>query len=214
MKHYLLLLKRKIKHLFGYKLGYSPNNKQTYFSIPELGIKGRRDGTDIQTRMQGLDVALPMLDITSSTFILDAGCAEGLVSRELHNAGVRHIHGFDLQNISIEVAKRVFTDKEGEFFFGQANLLDWQSFKNKYVNILQPDYDIVLYLSIYGHMKHTDEHQANQALIELARLSKNYFVVRSTVPVPEHLILDQGFKVHFMHPAPDANKLTIYKRVT
>lgn len=211
MRHYLIVLKRKILHIFGYKIGYHKDNKFIYFSIPSLGIKGRRPGTDIETRMQGLEEFIDKNgDNINST--LDIGCAEGLISLELHKRGISTVHGFDLQDISIKIANQLFKETTGNFFFGQADFLKWENFEKKYSNVLQDKYDMVLFLSVYGHMSRINKTGTNEVLLALTKKSGKYLAIRSDEPYPEEIILKEGFKKIYFDPAPNANKLTVYER--
>lgn len=214
LSHIPLLLKRKYNHILGYKIGYSKKNKQTYFSIPELGIEGRRPGTDIKTRMTGIREIMSDLSIDRDTTVLDVGCAEGLVAREFYGAGARTIHGFDLQDISVEIAIKLFGQMEGMFYFGQANILDWSHFIKKYKNVIKKKYDIVLLLSVYNHIVRVDEEKANDVLKKLANRTNKYFIVRSPTKIPHELIEAQGFKISFNGDKQTENNLTIFERIS
>jgi len=84
---------------------YSKDSKQTYYSSDEFGIKGRRKGTDIKERITGFEF---LLDEVKGKSVLDLGCAEGLVSLEFAKQGASLVHGFEMQDISVETAKKSF----------------------------------------------------------------------------------------------------------
>ena len=209
-----LLLKRKLRHVIGYKIGYSQDNKQPYFSIPELNIKGRRPGTDIQTRMQGLEFLLPEIKNNNLESMLDAGCAEGLIAQSFYDAGIKIIHGSDLQDVSIEIAKKIFSMKDGDIFFAQADFLNWETFEEKNRKVLLDGYDVVLFLSVYNHIVRIDEKSANEALVNLAKKAKKYFIVRSSAAIPEHLVTEQGFQLNHPTKQQKESNLSIFQRIT
>jgi 2-polyprenyl-3-methyl-5-hydroxy-6-metoxy-1,4-benzoquinol methylase len=213
LAHIPIVIKQRVRHLFGYKVGYHKDNKQPYYAIPEMNIKGRRPGTDIATRLQGLSALLDAVRTERLTSVLDAGCAEGLIAQEFHAAGATTIHGFDLQDVSITLAKQIFDEKDGTIFFGQADLLDWNTFTSTYQDVLRKSYDIVLLLSVYNHIVRINEDAANHVLEHLAARTKHYFVVRSSAPIPNHLIEQQGFQLQKRTRLQKETNLSIFRRV-
>ena len=209
MKHFFVLIKRKIRSFFGYTGGYSKDNKQTYFEIPELGIRGRRPGTDLVTRLQGMDF---LLGRAKGYSVLDAGCAEGLIAREFYRHGAVCVHGLDLQDVSVTTAQKLLLQEpNGAYYFGQADLLKWDETVTTNTHLL-PSYDIVLLLSVYGHIVRKDRNAADSALAALASMTRRFFAVRSTAVIPENLILEKGFDIVYRDPAPDANELIVFGR--
>ena len=73
-----------------------------YHTIPELDYVGSRSAA---SRLDGIEVMKPYC---SGSSVLDLGCAEGLVSRELVRYGVRVVHGFDFDVQRLRIAERLF----------------------------------------------------------------------------------------------------------
>lgn len=77
---------------------------QGWFKIP-----GLQDGKwDLDRQMAGLET---IRRASAGATVLDLGCAEGLISLELANAGARLIHGVELESQRVEVAEHLFEQR-------------------------------------------------------------------------------------------------------
>ncbi len=148
VSHFTRIIFRRIALLIRRSSGaarlYTSENDKLYFTSKEFGLEGRRKGTDLQTRLTGLECLLDA--VSSQQSVLDLGCAEGLVAREFCRRGCGKVVGFDLQKNSIQMAKKVFSAKSVERNFRQGNLSDWDMFLKTNEDILDHQYDIVLLL--------------------------------------------------------------------
>lgn len=189
-------IKRRLLIPFGYKIGYAPDSKQTYYDAPELGIKGRRPGTDLETRIKKIaDFFFVSGRLEDCRTLLDVGCAEGLITREFAKHDIETIHGFDIQDVSVTNAQRIFAETTTQHFFGQADLSDWNAFTQKYSDKLLEQYDVVLFLDVHQHLLKIDDQKADQVMIELSKLANKYYAVRSSKHILEDELIAQGFKV-------------------
>ena len=197
-------IKRRLLIPFGYKIGYAPDSKQTYYEAPELGIKGRRPGTDLETRIKKIaDFFFVEGRLKCCRTLLDVGCAEGLITREFIKHGVDTIHGFDIQEVSVDNARRIFAETNTLHFFGQADLSDWSTFTKKYRDTLLEQYDVVLFLDVHQHLLKIDHDKADRVMLELAKLAKKYYAVRSSKHILENELIAQGFSVAHRESSDD-----------
>lgn|GEM_PF-3308478 len=187
----ILLLQRK---LTGGKPLYHKESDQAYYQCDELGTSGRRQGTDIETRLRGMDFLLNG-GLLQGASLLDAGCAEGLISEAFVRAGVTLVHGFELQDISVKYARQLFEKHSVEHVFRQADMSRWDDFLADNADVLKPGYDAVIFLSVYHHIvRENGRKLADKALLGLAGRARKYFVLRTTIDFPEDKILAMGFK--------------------
>ena len=80
---------------------------------------GRDGDRDVNEQMQGLEQLLR--EVPGKT-VLDAGCAEGLVSIELAKAGAAAVHGLEIVDNYIGIAQKLAADAGVPCTFEQANL--------------------------------------------------------------------------------------------
>ncbi len=84
--------------------------------------------------------------------VLDLGCAEGVVERELARYGARLVHGVDRYGERLVIAERLFselaTNQELSFSFIQGDFQDIATFRERHKNQLLQSYDIVLLLGL------------------------------------------------------------------
>lgn len=198
-------IKRIVRRLRGIRPLYSKHSRQPYYHSPTLGTTGRRVGTDLATRRAGLEYLLTE-DVCKNASVLDLGCAEGLISYEFYKAGAACIHGVDLQEVSVQYARQLFADTTVEYSFAQADIGNWQKFIRRHGSALNQQYDIVLFLSIYHHLlRENGSTRANATLLGAAARARQFFVIRTTATVPEHLLVEHGFEKVFAE-TPDKGK--------
>jgi SAM-dependent methyltransferase len=170
-----------------------PKHSTPYYSLEEFGQKGRCS-QDFSTRFAGLE-PLCNSSVCQEASLLDLGCAEGLISREFSKHGVRLIHGFDIQETSIQFANEVFAKLDGDFFFRQGDLGDWETFVQNNYDLLRPSYDIVLFLGVYHQIHwYSGKEAADRALKGALSLCKTYFAVRTDAQMlPDELFAELNF---------------------
>jgi len=190
--------------------GYSKESNQPYFKSTALNTQGRRGGVDISTRFQGLE-QIAVTSICKNATLLDLGCAEGLISYEFFKKGVRLVHGFDIQDISITLANELFKkEKDNLYFeFRQANLNNWKQFEKRNVDILLPSYDIVLFLGVFHHL---DEYDARNILENIVARTKKYLAIRTNNPFPRALIDSEFDQISATNKDINTGQLYIFKR--
>jgi len=173
--------------------GQSPVHNTPYYSIDELGVEGRCK-EDFESRFVGLEpICNPT--ICSGASLLDLGCAEGLIAKEFYKNGASVIHGFDIQQISVDGASKVFKEIPANSAFRQADLSDWASFANNNQDILLKNYDIVLFLGIYHQINlYCGKEAAEQTLKKALEICKGYFAIRTDLNIlPEGIFENSGF---------------------
>jgi glycosyltransferase involved in cell wall biosynthesis len=118
-----------------------------YYRVPELGLHGKWEPT---VRLAGLE---PVLEEAAGSRVLDLGAAEGLVSAEMARRGATRIHAFEKEPSRVAAGARLLADRPGlDAVFRPADLGDWDSFATAHADVLEEDYDIVLFLGLYHHL--------------------------------------------------------------
>lgn len=199
--------------LTGTKPLYYKSSRQVYYQSDELGTIGRREGTDVETRLRGMEYLLQSEHLKGAT-LLDAGCAEGMISKAYTQAGVELVHGFDLQDISVKYANELFLNSQAQYVFRQADMSRWEDFINNNSDILKAEYDVVLFLSVYHHIvRENGRRTADKALLKLAQRASKYFVLRTTITFPEDRLLGMGYEKVFEQNDPlETDPLRVYAR--
>lgn len=108
---------------------------------------------DIQTGDRTVDeqaIGLEGFDFAGKT-VLDLGCAEGLISAYALMEGATLVHGCEIINDHLRVARRLMAGKNAKFFEMDLNNFK-QSHKNN-VSQMLPRYDVVLMLAIAHKLK-------------------------------------------------------------
>lgn len=144
------------------------DGRQHYVSCPELGVFGK---WPLAERLQGLD---SVLAAARGCSVVDFGAAEGLVGREFLKAGACSLHGFELDASRVAGARKLCSEWGGAKF-RVADLSDWDRFFAAQGDLLQKNYDIVLYLGIHHHLPQGGR---MAFLRQAARLASRYFAVR------------------------------------
>jgi len=131
---------------------------------------------------------------------------KGLVSYEFARHGSKIIHGLEKSMSMVLFSKRLFRDLPVESEFYQADLsISGNEFIKKHQSVLLDEYDIVLFLGVYHHLKNQMKENDLHELVEvLLAKTKKYFGVRTnSLPEFESLILNKNFKL--VHSLPKKN---------
>jgi 2-polyprenyl-3-methyl-5-hydroxy-6-metoxy-1,4-benzoquinol methylase len=123
---------------------------QPYHTIPELDYAGSRSAA---SRLDGIEEMEPYC---SGSSVLDLGCAEGLVSRELARYGASVVHGFDFDEGRLGIANRLFVglEQSGDlnYAFRRGDFKDIVAFCEQFARLLLDSYDIVLLLGVLHNL--------------------------------------------------------------
>lgn len=173
---------------------YHRRSKIHYFKTDEF--EGRRKGTSLRDRIFGLE---HLKDKIEGMSIVDVGCAEGLVLNEICSWAGTFGRGYDVQDNSIEYARKRFPDHDFQFFdldCGHAP---------KYKS------DVTLFLGVLHHL---DEQVRYQVLDELIRNTEEYFCYRGTISLDKDHIASHNMELIHREPKNGiTSPLFIYKRV-
>lgn len=131
-----------------------------YTHAPELGLHGKWPA---ECRFEGLE---PVIAACEGKSVLDLGCAEGVVARQLLQNGAACVHGFDSDPSRIEEAERLCAGL-GEAVFRPADLARWGDFAGANAELLRNRYDIVLYLGLHHHLPPATRREGLAALLSL-----------------------------------------------
>jgi glycosyltransferase involved in cell wall biosynthesis len=164
----------------------------SYFRIPELGLHGKWEP---ETRLEGLE---PILAEGPGASVLDLGAAEGIVALEMARHGAARIHAFEKEANRVETGRRLLAAVPGlDLEFRPADLSDWDAFAEKHADVLDDDYDVVLYLGLHHHLPA----ETRRATLEAAmRRCRRWLAVRTPRAVAEAdgllaAIRDGGFRL-------------------
>ncbi|MFC1792142.1 hypothetical protein ACFL3Q_00990 [Planctomycetota bacterium] len=116
----------------------------------------------------------------------------------------------------VKFSQQLFRKVPVESCFIQADLaVDAATAHKKYGTFLLEEYDIILFLGIYHHLKaQMTEHDLQDLLNYLLTKTKTWFVVRTNMlPDFEHVILSNSFELaHEASTCDSVGLLKIYKR--
>ncbi|MCK5850621.1 MAG: class I SAM-dependent methyltransferase [Kiritimatiellae bacterium] len=172
------------------------------------------DGS-IFDRFEGLDFVLARC---KGTTVLDMGISDGLVSYEFARHGASLIHGFEIDRTRVSFARRLFRDTLIEHKFVRANLAcNGETLMRRFSDVLLGQYDIVLFLGLYHHLKRQMPRQDLDSLLNvLLGRTRRWFAVRTDlIPELDPTVLSNGFKLVSSSPRNDTTKvglLHIYER--
>lgn len=130
-------------------------DKQGWFDLPD-----RPGDRTIDQQLMALDWAL---EHVAGQTVLDVGCAEGLISIEMAKRGAIAVHGVEIVEKHVEVARSLVGDLPVTFEAADCN--SWQP---------QRSYDVVLLLSILHKFKNPSERAA-----VFAECCANFIVFRT-----------------------------------
>ena len=112
------------------------------------------------------------LDFNGKT-VLDAGCNIGIIAYELSKRGAASIHGIDHYRSGIYAARNIFA---GVDIPSRFDILDMTR-DRKLRRSLKPGYDIVLFMSVWQHVrKEYGDRVANRLTATLAERCNGVFV--------------------------------------
>lgn len=143
--------------------------RKGWFKIP-----GLQDGDrTLESQIIGLD---KLTSEIKDKFILDLGCAEGLISKYLLENGAYFVEGIEMISQSVTVAIDQNEGLNARFWQGNLNDID-KSFSHLSVS----DYDIVLCLSILHKLK-----MPGEALKRICEKCSELMVIR----LPKSILID------------------------
>lgn len=102
-------------------------------------VSGRSGDRTLEQQLLGL---YPLIASAEDKTILDVGCAEGLISLALADAGARYVHGIEMRADFVQVAKSLRGARQVDFTHADAN--DYKP---------QRRYDIVIMLAILHKLR-------------------------------------------------------------
>jgi 2-polyprenyl-3-methyl-5-hydroxy-6-metoxy-1,4-benzoquinol methylase len=145
----------------------------------------RSDEKTLQRRVAGyhdlrLDGLTDIVLRAKGQKVLDLGCNRGLVGFEMANNGASIVHGCDIDEGCISVARGVFADLRAvESRFDVVDLTKEMPFPKE-------RYDIVLMIATYHKIKRVMPAESLTALItNLAKRTDKFFVWRGNGEMPE-----------------------------
>lgn len=140
---------------------------------------GRRGDRKIDQQLKGLE---RLLDTVSGKYVLDVGCAEGLIALKVEQAGAKAVHGVEIVEAHVEVARSLAgPDSRCSFEVGDAN--HWQP---------SDSFDVTLMLAVLHKLR-----DPSAAVRRFARVTRELCIVRLP-PATAPLIVDErsGNKPH------------------
>lgn len=149
--------------------------------MQEHYAKIRRGETDIpliagnrEDRLSGLDL---LLKLEPGFTVLDIGCHEAFIAEALALSGAGLIHGMDLHEPSLELARRRMAEHNA--VLKRVDLCEGMPALRRELPLL-PKYDVVLYLGIYQHMVRQMPPEAVSAFVsELFPMAQRYIAIRT-----------------------------------
>ena len=144
-----------------------------YYMEPSLGLYGK---WPLDRRQYGLEALEREFSRRS---VLDLGCAEGLISRHALEAGASLLHGLEIDETRLNVARNLCADYPHARFWS-ADLAEWASVHRSHEELLLREYDIVLYLGVHHHLP---PEKRMQTLLGAAACARRFFAVRTPADV-------------------------------
>lgn len=115
------------------------------------------------------------VDFSGKT-VLDAGCNVGIIAYEIAKKAPSFIHGMDNYRAGIYAARNIFLGVDIPSRFDVADLTN----DRKLRKILQPAYDVVLFMSVWQHLRREyGEAAANRTTATLAERCVGAFVAQT-----------------------------------
>jgi len=111
--------------------------------------------------------------------VLDLAGANGIVSL-IYRDNIKLYHGFDIAYEMVKSAKSIlYKTKIPEYYYGKADLRDWNRFKEENDNILLESYDVVLFLGIFNKLYSIKKDNSYETFDNSIRLAKTWYVIRT-----------------------------------
>lgn len=126
-----------------------------------FSTEGREGDRTLEQQMIGLDL---LLSEVSGKTVLDAGCAEGLISMELVRAGAANCVGLEIVTYHVDVGRKMIGDLPCTIHLANLNTYDVAQ---------HGQFDIVLMLAILHKVKNP-----SQLCADLAALARDLCVIR------------------------------------
>ena len=164
-------------------------------------------------RMFGLEV---METMVPGRTIIDVGSHRGIIDYELSKWGPKAIHGFDIYQRGIETSQEIFTDVLVPSAFRVCDLSKGiDLFRQEFADILLPEYDIVMMLAVFQHIKQQmSGPELKKLMLYFTAICREYFVLRSpNFGQIDGFILEQGFELVYYHNlGKELSPVAIYER--
>jgi 2-polyprenyl-3-methyl-5-hydroxy-6-metoxy-1,4-benzoquinol methylase len=164
-------------------------------------------------RLDGIRDILPLANGCS---VLDVGANRGMVAVDFARAGAIQIHGCDNYKAGINAAREIFNDFAVDSRFEVVDLAKGhKNLSTAFGTAYRRQYDIVLFLGVYHHLKKQMTPKALVTLtLHLADRAERYFVCR-TPKLEEMASILAGSSlqlVHFSRLSPMVGSAAIWKR--
>jgi hypothetical protein len=159
-----------------------------YYRVPELGLHGKWEPS---TRFDGLH---SLFELAGGATLLDLGAAEGVIGAEFARHGARSVHGFEIAEDRVRVARTLLPEPH---VVRQADLSNWDRFATQNADVLSDAYDIVLFLGLYHHLPVGARRRTLESALDKSR---RWFAMR-TPPTLAHaddvvsICRDRGFRL-------------------
>ena len=187
-----------------------------YGRLTLRGVGRKNFDGSLFDRFSGLQT---LFDECRGRSVLDIGCSEGLLAYEFARRGASRVHGFDYDRECVWVAQRIFRDVPVDSAFFRADITrGLKAVARKHGGVPAEQYDIVLFLGVYHHLKRQMPSSALEELVgEILETSGTYLAVRTNlVDEIEGRILASGFRVVYRSPEPppvrNLGALRMYRR--
>lgn len=163
-------------------------------------------------RFEGLEA---LFESAPGLRVLDLGMSEGHIAYEFARRGAALIHGLEQHDDKVRFAARLFRDVPLEHAFLKADLaVSGPVFDARYGASLLPQYDLVLFLGVYHHLrKEMARRDLDSLLASIAARAASRLAVRSdALPDFEDQILAMGFAREYEAPRGKVGLLRVYRR--
>ena len=180
---------------------YTKNNTQLYYTYED--IQGRRPGTDLKARIEGIEWFLESDYMKKDYSVLDVGCAEGLILHEFAKKCTGRSCGIDIQQSSIDAAQEKFPTYE----FHQIDLNTDNLIKHEFYT----KYNIILCLGVLHHLD-----SYNSVLDKIVPLCKDIFIYRGKFNLTNKSMKKYGFekfKTNFCNKGNNTSPVSFFKRM-
>ncbi len=155
------------------------DGRKHYLNAPQYGLRGK---WPLVSRLEGID---PLLTFAKDADILDIGCAEGVIAKQLFAAGAKSVLGIDIDGERIATARYICAQQGKDAIFKVDSVTPWHDFVIRNAQIIRDKYNIVLYLAVHQHL---DAQQRDAVLEGLIGLATRAFAIR----MPDALFADLG----------------------
>lgn len=164
-------------------------------------------------RLTGLEAVYPFVEGRS---VLDMGSYMGLICYEMGKHKPSLIHGFDIYERGVEFSRELFADIPIESRFERADFTKGaEVFETEFKGALLPQYDVVLFLAVYQHLRRQMSLKDIEAFMHyLISKTKEVLVLRTPLYHEiDQMIIRSGFSmVSFNDLSPEAAPVLVFVR--